>query len=288
MKKTILVPTDFSEKSEHTAEYAFLLAIKLEADLLFFNSYYIPQAELTGTGMAPPFFVDYELFESISTSNLKKQIEKLQETMLAAGMSERVEMRFTNGIGNLGQGIHQVLEKEDIALIVMGGKSSEALMHFFYGSDTAEVVRRASCPVLMIPAEADFRELKKIAFASDGFDERVLKALHFLAELAAPFEAEIVVTHVSKSDTSEDEVNQLLEEYYAAMSGIDYDKIAYTDVQGDDITKTLLKFITNGQCDLIALVHKRHTLYEKVFDESITKKVMGHHQIPYLVFPEDF
>jgi nucleotide-binding universal stress UspA family protein len=285
--KTILVPTDFSEKSEHAAEYAFRLAAFLGMDLLLFNSYFVPQAETTGIGMMPPFFVDYELFEKVSTEQLRKETEQLKDRMEKAGVTVP-GVRYSNGIGSLGEGIRQMQEKEDISMIVMGSRSSEALMHFFYGSDTAEVVRRASCPVLMIPADASFRPLIRIAFASDVLDERVLKALNFVTGLAAPFDAEILVTHVSRLDTSAKEVSRLLEKFYAEVSAIPYEKIACTDVKGDDITKTLLSFTESGDFGLIALVHKRHTLYEKVFDESITKKVMGHHQIPYLVFPADF
>ena len=71
--KTILVPTDFSEKSDRAAAYGLGLAAALGTDLLLYNAFYIPHAEMTGTGMSPPFLVDYDLYERLSTSSLQKQ-----------------------------------------------------------------------------------------------------------------------------------------------------------------------------------------------------------------------
>ncbi|HEY1006080.1 MAG TPA: universal stress protein, partial [Sphingobacteriaceae bacterium] len=130
--------------------------------------------------------------------------------------------------------------------------------------------------------------LSRIALAADEPDERLLKALGYLAGLAAPFKAEILITHVSAPDTPDAEVNRRLEQLQEAASAPDYGKISCADVRGDDISRTLLEFSASHRCDLIAVVHQRHTLYQQVFDESVTRKVMGRHRIPCLVFPADF
>lgn len=284
---TILVLTDFSEKSARAAEYGLRLAAALDTDLLLFNSYTLPHAEMSGTGMMPPFFVDYELFEGLSTGELRKEAARLQDRMDQEGL-KAPRIRWSNGYGGLGAGVVRMLEEEEVSMIVMGSRGNEALIHFFYGSDAAEVVRRATCPVLMVPPDAVQAPVRRIAFAADQPDERVRKALGFVAGMAASLGAEIVVTHVSPPDAGETSPEGRLAGFREAASALGYDRITCTDVPGDDIPGTLLRFTESGGFDLLALVHKRHTLYEKVFDESVTRKVMGRHQVPYMIFPENF
>ncbi len=285
--KTILVLTDFTDKSRRAAAYAFGLAAALNMDLLLFNSYLVPNADMTGVGMAPPFFADYDLYESLSTGQLRKQADSLREEMRGAG-SAGPEIRVANSIGTLGDGIRRLMEDEDIALLVMGSKGTEALTHFLYGADTTEVIRRATCPVLLVPPDAGTGQLTRIALAADKPDDRLLKALRYLAGLAAPFRAEIILTHVFPPDTPDTDVNRRLEQLQETASASEYDKISCAGVRGKDISRALVEFTASQGCALIALIHQRHTLYEQVFEESIARKVMGRHRVPCLIFPAGF
>src|SRR5690606_18759694 len=60
----------------------------------------------------------------------------------------------------------QVVEKE-IDYILMGTKGASNIGNREIGSNTAEVITKVKCPVLVIPERAKFRGIKNVAFPTD-------------------------------------------------------------------------------------------------------------------------
>lgn len=285
--KTILVLTDFSEKSEHAAEFALQMAVKLEAEVLLFNAYYyVPQTEDSYAGVFPVQFKNYSVFEEESLVKLTQLSHRLTDKFKIGSEGETPALRYQNGMGDLADNVREVLRREDIWMIVMGDKREEGfLTHLLLGSDANGVLKNASCPILMVPSKVQFDNFSRMALAVASFEQVELNALKFMAELALPFDAELVVIHVDKDGTADKTVNSLLDEFYERGAAITYEKISFHEMRGDDITTALVKFEQIAGLDLIALVHKKHPFYEQLFHESTTKKMMSYQKIPLLVFP---
>ncbi|MEJ6980395.1 universal stress protein [Pedobacter sp. P351] len=282
--KTILVLTDFSDRSEHAAEVAWHMALRMEAELLFYNAYYyMPQAEDTYTGVIPVHSRSYAAFEKESLEQLFELTDRLADRFSG---DKKPSVRCQNGMGDLAENVRDVLNKENIWMIIMGDKREEGLFtHLLYVSGASEVLKVATCPVLMIPEKFSFHNLDRVALALASFDQADFWALKYVTQMALPFDSEVIVIHVSAKKAHEKEGNRVLEEFYHQSGSIDYDKISFHDIQGDDITKSLVNFEQIAGLDMLAVVHKKHPFYEELFHTSTTKQLMGYHSIPLLVFP---
>ena len=79
------------------------------------------------------------------TSLLEKlEAEKIQ--LESCGLSVKLYLRY----GNISKQIVDVAEKEDVKLIVMGAHGKGLLTEILLGSVSTDVIRNASCPVLIV------------------------------------------------------------------------------------------------------------------------------------------
>lgn len=287
--RTILVLTDFSERSEHAAEYAWQMASKIQAEILLFNAYYyVPQTEDVYAGVFPVQFKSYSAFEQESMAKLIELSDRLTQRFKTSP-DRQPSLRYQNGMGDLADNVMELLDKEDIWLIVMGDKREEGfLTNLVLGSDANAVLRNASRPVLMVPRKVGFENINRMALALASFGQPELDALKFMVELAVPFDAELIVIHIDKNETADEKANEILENFYEKGGAVEYGKVSFHEMLGDDITSALVKFEQIAGLDLIALVHKKHPFYEQLFHKSTTKQMMGYHTVPLMVFPPAF
>jgi nucleotide-binding universal stress UspA family protein len=141
--ETILCPVDFSASSEHTAHEAGKLAAETGAHLVLFHV-----IERVGgpPSPVPPGF-DHKAYRADAEENVRARLRRLR----LAGSGDIVEERVA--WGEPDREILRFARQWPIGLVVMGahgGPMDSAL----FGSTAHKVVRRASCPVLVLPARA--------------------------------------------------------------------------------------------------------------------------------------
>ena len=152
--KTILVPVDYSKCSLAGLRYAIEFAKKVPARLIVLHVVDLgPQLMTDGYGV-------YDL-------------EAYKEAAMRA--SEPQMRLFLKGI-NFGsvpfqtlataefcpEGIYRTAEKEKVDLIILSTHGHTGLKHIFTGSVAERVVRRASCPVLVVPSHPEMRTAQLI------------------------------------------------------------------------------------------------------------------------------
>jgi len=141
--KRILFCTDFSENAGHAFDYA-LDAVRRRPGSTLYLLHVIPEPEAQ-------FWKTY-LYEVDEIDNKAKQDidAKIAETYLPRvpeGVDFQVEMR----IGKEAAEILEFARKNRIDLIVIGRQGGSALGDMLFGTITEKVVRRANCPVLVVP-----------------------------------------------------------------------------------------------------------------------------------------
>lgn len=143
--KRILFPTDFSEAAENAAAYAFMLARQHKAKVY---ALHVVDVRYDAAG----FYVAH-----ISYENIEREMKAA-----ASGMLERFCEKNFKGFRNVRK---QVLEGEpykeilkvakggNIDIIVMGTSGKSGVDRVLFGSTTERVMRKALCPVLIIPPQ---------------------------------------------------------------------------------------------------------------------------------------
>lgn len=283
--KTILVLTDFSEKSFNAAEYACHLAIAYNAEVLLFNAFEVPQAIAVEGGVFPPYFDDYTIYEKKSADKLRSMADKLK-SKFEVEEAEIPVVSFKNGLGSPGENFRLLQEKKNIWLTIIGDRSSDSFFsQLVFGSDSGQVISKAACPVLIVPEKAFYKGFRELSLACSSFDKDDLNALRFLSELAEPQNSQIVVTHVVAKEAAEADVEAGLEDFNAERSAVIYPRVSYYTIREDDVTRGLQNFVRLAEVELLALVNKKHPFYERLFAENKIKKMIEYHKVPLLIFP---
>lgn len=139
----ILFPTDFSGASIHAAAYALLMARTYKATLYVLH---VVDTSEEASGFYLPHLsyekLDRELLESASG-----MLDKFCSTRFKG--YRNIEKRVLSG--EPYKEILKVIKGADIDMVVMGTFGKARIDRFFFGSTTERVMRKASCPVFVVP-----------------------------------------------------------------------------------------------------------------------------------------
>jgi nucleotide-binding universal stress UspA family protein len=143
----ILIAVEDSQYSEHAADYGFELAKKLGADVALVHvndipvaTPYIPDPILN----EPPVLVP-ELIQ-IQEDAGKKLLDRISDKYI-----EQTTIYTFNKVGNTRDEILSTAEEWNADMIILGTHGRTGFDHFISGSVAEKVVRKAKCPVLIIP-----------------------------------------------------------------------------------------------------------------------------------------
>lgn len=284
--KTILVPTDFSPAAVNAARYALFLSQHLQADLLLTHAFKVPAETRVAAQAAWPL-EDYEEIRQETHHELDLLRQQLEREAKKEVYSPVYQTGIT-GITELGDvttTIRNLVDHHHAPLVVVGMSGSGLLHRFLLGSTSRNLLEKATFPVLLVPAKPMPNKLSKIAFATDLSKEDI-DVIHSLTSLARPFNAEILIAHVTdmKYDPAEhrQQVGDFLNEVTCKAN---YPSIYYRHIKSMDVDHGLDWLSEHGMIDMLAMVHRPHPVLERLIKGSHTQRLAKHIRIPLLVFP---
>ena len=279
--KNILVLTDFSENAKAAEKYALQLAIHVKGNLILYNTFSRQSEKISGNVVWPHSTPSSELQ---SISNLQTRVNELNHELgKIKDNIHKPEIRHLGNAGSLTGKLNEIITQNNIWLCVMGTKGESFANNVLFGSNVFKVVEKIGCPVLIIPKEAEYRKLKKIAYATD-FRSSDVDIINWLYKLADPLKIGLILVHVS-SDTIMDNEKDILksqEQIYRAQ----FPKTTIEIYEGKNIQESLHKIAEQLDVSLLALMHRRHEFFESLFHASVSHKMIKHTEIPVLIFRE--
>jgi nucleotide-binding universal stress UspA family protein len=141
----ILCAVDFSDASLAALEYAISLSEEADADLLLLHSIEVPPELLEHIPVSRDFNVDQLHAEARAAS-----LNRLR-TMVPPSARTYCHVDTTVAEGAAYRQILKTATEQPADLIVMGVHGRGAVDVLLFGSNTARVIRAATCPVLIVP-----------------------------------------------------------------------------------------------------------------------------------------
>lgn len=269
--KTILVPTDFSSHAANAVDYAATLAASLNAKLILFHSYHVPVAisEYSVIMISEPA-LDEETIQQL------KQLEKRVQQIAAQVPVETITREDL-----LLDGIQAIIREKEVDLLVMGTRGAKGLEEVLIGSQTAYVLDKVDCPVIVVPSCATRRNIKSILYATD-FQFNDFTFINQLVEIARPYQAQIIITHISTIAEKDEELMDWFREI--AEPNINYPFLSFKSFNGENIEAELNQAIKYMEVDMVCMATTRKSFFEKIFKGSLTQKMAYHCQVPLLAF----
>jgi nucleotide-binding universal stress UspA family protein len=146
--KTILVPLDFSDAAHRVVDHVAPLAGQLGVKVVLLHvsepvANYVPVGASMDVIAPPPVGLEVE-----DLSEQEKELEKFAAKLRAEGLTVETLVQ-------LGLPVDEILaqsELQNVDMIALGSHGHGALYHLFAGSVVTGVLKKASCPVLVVPS----------------------------------------------------------------------------------------------------------------------------------------
>lgn len=256
--QTVIVPVDFSPTSLNAARYAVkMLTGHYGVNMILHNVYEkgAKEAEVT------------------------QKLEDLNVQLREIGIV-KTEIYAEEGSDFITE-LEKLARHRQADLIIMGITGRSAIAQTFIGSNTLKMVEQKVCPVLIIPSDAVYHEVKNVLLTSDFKNVKASTPSIPIKKILKPFGPNMHIMNVD----SEHYV-ALTDEYQAEKTKL---KNLFSDFNPEfyflglhDVDEAIHQFAEDKKVDLIIILHKEQTLYSKLFVKSHTKKLIYHTTIPVL------
>lgn len=275
--KHILFPTDFSNVSNNAFRYARALAELWDAELTVLHVYYPNVSGISNTG-------DYVVLMDQGESTAKKRLDFFVEEGLAEEGSVVPKMKKETAIGFPAEEVALAAKRLQADLIVMGTRKKHGLTDKFFGSVTTATLASAECPVWVIPAEAEFRGIHNILYASNQHKAE-LSGLNQCMNLAKTNKATLHYVHVNEDIKQgyriQDRIyEKVMEDQENSVSFI------MTTINSSSVEKGLESYVEENDVDLVVLLSAPKTMIERLFYQSNARKMVFRTKVPMLVIRE--
>jgi nucleotide-binding universal stress UspA family protein len=269
--KNILVPIDFSNASENAAIYAISLAEDVDAMVTLVNV------------AALPLMTDDSVLASVMVTQAEI-IDRDKELM-----QKEIDMLSKPGSSNLKgivregypvEIIGEVAKETDADLIVMGMKG-KGKSNSVFGSTTTAVVRRLSYPVLVVPEMATYEPIHTITFATDFDPETAPECYHILMNLSKKFNSFIQILNVQKDEMkmSDGEFIGKMRTHFSMTDS----KHSFKTIENRSVIEGINDFIEKNPSDLLAMMARKHSLFERMLGRVHTRTMSYETKIPLLI-----
>jgi nucleotide-binding universal stress UspA family protein len=263
--KTILVPTDFSETSSNSINYAVELAKYFNANLVLVNASPIPAGSYESTA---PIEIMTTLRQGSKDGliNCKKEIQEKHENIKVDCYSEMGDPYDV--IVNASKEYHADL----IVIGIVGGAGK--IKEHIIGSTAVKVAQNSDVPVFIIPGNVKYQRIHKISFACDLENMNDTSVGYTVKYFSKVFDAELEIVTVEQPE--EDITAEQARNYLLLEKNLVHVHHRSVSVTGSKIAKELKNYFLSHPTDVVMLNPKKHSVFQNLFNESVTKELAFH------------
>jgi nucleotide-binding universal stress UspA family protein len=275
MKRSILIPTDFSDNAWNATVYALRLYSDEVCTFYFLNSWSVSNSA----------FGDYVVSgsEDSITDNAFLEMTELKEMAENADSNANHSFEIILSKEYLHDAIEFAVKQHEIDLVVMGTKGVTGAKEIFFGSNTVDIIKKMKlCPILVIPDEFEYVKPKQVAFPTD-YNRFYGDELLPIKRLADVHDSKIRILHISEEKNlskTQDYNLSMLKVYLENHPHSFHWMVDYAQK-----TEEINDFIEELDINILAMINYKHNFLENILNEPVIKKIGYHPIIPFLVVP---
>lgn len=260
--QTVVVPIDFTETSYNSAEYAIQLL----------------------TGHYGVNMILYHIYEKASDeAGAMVRLEEFGQYLRTKGIV-RTELIARQGSDFVDE-LEKLVRHRMADLVIMGITERSALGQTLIGSNALKYLETNASPVLIVPHDAKYKNVKNVLLASDFKNTKETTPSVPIKKILATFEPNFFVLNVDSahyvSITEEYEAEkQVLADMFNEF------KPEFFFMGVSDVQAGIQQFATDKEIDFIIVIHREQNMYNKFFSKSNTKQLAYQSTIPILALKE--
>lgn len=274
--KTILYATDLAEQSVPTLRYAYTLSKSMGANLVVFHSYDVPPVRNLVT--RPLEQMEYHIIEE------QKEVVK---SFCIKHIGDELDLNKLKIVvvckDSVLNGLIKLSKELEPDLVLIGRKEKHTERGIFAGDIGHGLLKRLSCPIMIVPSHTNGSPLKNILYATD-FEEADISAVANLISIASEVNAKIHVVHVTtEKQYTRTEQMEWFKEMLAQR--VTYKNLGFKVLFSENIEAKLKEYSELIQADLVALLYREEKgFFQSLFNKSLVKKLDNQIDIPLLSF----
>lgn len=277
--KTIIVATNFSASCLNAAHYAMALSKQLNInDIVLYHSYALPLA--VEIPLSEPFDVN-----SLYKDSLAK-LTDLKESLVKLGTNETNFHLITNEYP-LSWGIQTLSEQFPESLAIMSVSEKSKTESVLIGNNTASMIKEATIPLLIVPLEQKYKQIKKVIYACDLKRISDDKLEQSIKGLVHQLGAHLVFLNVAHNEADNFKPD-IIDDIYKLHTIWQEENPDYHYIDRKDVAKGIVEFAKEQQADLLIAVPKTYAFFDRIFHRSVTNKLAFHTQLPLLLLREKY
>lgn len=266
--KTILIPTDFSESSFNASVYAANLANKL----------HVPTLILYHSNTIPTNAIELSMLHEHTKEILESFKQRIQPYI-----HEKTQIDILTDELPLSVAIEEITEQHKVDLIVMATTRKSNMERAIVGSNTVSIAKECSAPLLLVPIEAKFEEVKKLVFATDLKDVHNTTPTEAIRKFIGLFKAQLVILNVSSSEDADIDASL---EHSTLNRLFENEQPQYHHFKAKEVVSGIMEFALEHKIQVIAVAPKKHGFLESIFHHSTTNDIVYHTYLPVLLLKE--
>ena len=279
--RKILVPSDFSENAFNALKYACQVFKYEKCEIFIMHAYadeVYQQDKLTKRSQLDV------LKEEIS-QNSERQLKRVLEEVKHHYPNPHHNYRMASAFGSLIDEVDDLVNQENMDIVVMAtrGKTNDRSLTF--GSNTLQVLKYISCPVLAIPEGFEYHAPKEVLFPTNYLVPYKRRELKLICDMSGSFRSTIHMLYIDpikKLSLRQEDNQQFLRDCLPKA------KLLFETTQEKDKTIAITKYIVHKDIDMLVLVNSRHSFLEDMLSQSTIDKIGLHIKIPFLVMQNLF
>jgi len=270
----ILVPVDFSKKSDSAVKMSAQIGKKIKSEIHLLHLVELPSG-IVDMGAGSNFSIPASM---MYLRKVKEKIIHLKNTFFDSDHIIKYSIKFENPF----EGITNYATKNDANLIVMGSKGVSDFEEMIIGSNTEKVVRTSNIPVIVVKTDTNKFKFKKLVFASNYDEENKVAFSDFLA-FAKKFNSQIhllkinTISNFESSYETHKKIKNFIQDFNLKRKTI----TIYNDVS---VVKGIINFAKDIDADIIAITTHGRSGLSSLFNGSIAKSVSKNVLRPVITF----
>lgn len=274
--RTLLIINDNSPEAKHAAEFALAVAQKVQANMMLMNTSVITRKVIekvpagyiskTDLGEQPVSGMLHHLKRlSQGLGSFKPEIEEFDISNMDEG--EVIEFVNRNHVWMMIKGMPDI----------MPAAAKKSL-------NIHTVLNRVLCPLLMIPAQWQLKDIERLAYIADLRYCRI-QVVRYLALLASPWQAALSIAHLSANGLPDMAEKYALTVFSEDVSqNVNYDNLFFNNIREKDLSKVIDVMINAMRNDILVMVNHRFH-FEEIMGRYITDTLPPQITVPLLIFP---
>lgn len=264
--KTILIPTDFSSIAHHAMKYAAGLFKGKEMNYILFNCFELSHDETKS----------YLQIKQEHQEKLEEDLQVLKDLTNNKGTYHSILNH-----GKLNYIPSEFLEENNVDLILMGTGGLSEAEQYIGRSHAGEFVTHVKANILIVPDTKHYEPIKNVLFATNYRNVKSVKTLSVLKEFLDIVDANLFVLYVNKTGVPltsfQKENKEKLEAFFSE------NKVSFHEFLADTVEDEIEDFMLRYNIDLVSAIPLHNNFVERLFHNSLVKKLAEHAIQPLLV-----